>query len=283
MAAAPMPNPMHMETSPQRCFLSCISYRSCVVSFAPVHPSGWPRAMGPAVHVDDVLPDAQLPDAVNSLRCKGLVQLDQLDLIQAHAGEPQDLGDGHCGTHTMYSGGHPSTACIRKVAMGLRPSSLALCLDNEHNAGCRIARLGGIARGDASIHLEGGLQPGKGSFVVPGRTPSSVSKITLIETESAVGQLLSEPSPLTGTIWLLNRPSLSAASAFCWLPAPNSSCSSRVIPYLSATFSAVRPMPLKARAAYRPGTVGVKHGPAHGNLAHALHAAGGRSRRRCRT
>ena len=45
--AAPMPPPTHIVTNPYRAFRRFISYRSVVVSLAPVHPRGWPSAMAP--------------------------------------------------------------------------------------------------------------------------------------------------------------------------------------------------------------------------------------------
>ena len=46
----------------------------------------------------------------------------------------------------------------------------------------------------------------------------------------------------TGTISALNFPACWAAAVRCWLSAENSSCSSRLMPYLEAMFSAVMPM-----------------------------------------
>ena len=55
-----------------------------------------------------------------------------------------------------------------------------------------------------------------------------------------------------GTISSLNVPASIAASAFCWLPAANSSCASREMPYCSARFSAVMPMWMSLNASIRP-------------------------------
>ena len=46
-AAAPIPLPMHMETTPYLLPLFLISCRRVAVHLAPVHPRGWPRAMAP--------------------------------------------------------------------------------------------------------------------------------------------------------------------------------------------------------------------------------------------
>ena len=45
--AAPIPPPTHMLTRPYRAFRRLISYNNVVVSFAPVQPSGCPRAIAP--------------------------------------------------------------------------------------------------------------------------------------------------------------------------------------------------------------------------------------------
>src|SRR5690606_2942897 len=45
--AAPCPVPTHMVTIPYFWFRRLSSWKSCTESFAPVHPSGWPKAMAP--------------------------------------------------------------------------------------------------------------------------------------------------------------------------------------------------------------------------------------------
>src|SRR5690348_15611354 len=53
---------------------------------------------------------------------------------------------------------------------------------------------------------------------------------------------VTSPRPVsTGTISSASRPASRAAAAFWWLASANSSCMSRVTPYLAATFSAVSP------------------------------------------
>src|SRR4028119_1636009 len=47
MPAAPIPPPMHMVTMPYFEPRRFISFRICTVSFVPVAPIGWPRAMAP--------------------------------------------------------------------------------------------------------------------------------------------------------------------------------------------------------------------------------------------
>ncbi len=80
--------------------------------------------------------------------------------------------------------------------------------------------------------LNAGLRPCIPSSVAPSRIYSSVSTM--------VSPL--RPLTVTGTISSLKRPDARAVDALFWLPTANRSCSSRVIWYFSARFSAVMPM-----------------------------------------
>ena len=91
--------------------------------------------------------------------------------------------------------------------------------------------------------LKAGFSLASFSMVVPGLTYSSVSKT------------MGSPffwGMTTGTISSLNLPSAMAAAARVWLRRASSSCISRVMPYFSATFSAVMPMWQLLNASHRP-------------------------------
>ncbi len=82
------------------------------------------------------------------------------------------------------------------------------------------------------------------SLVKAGRSRVIVSRFASWRIYSSSLTTVSPRRPLivTGTISSLNRPDFCAALAFCCDPSANSSCCSRLIWYLVATFSAVLPM-----------------------------------------
>ena len=83
------------------------------------------------------------------------------------------------------------------------------------------------------------------SFLNAGFIAASCSRLTWPRTCSSVSKLCGGPrreGSSTGTIWPLNRPSAMARAARCWLCSASSSCMARVMPWRSATFSAVIPM-----------------------------------------
>ena len=91
-----------------------------------------------------------------------------------------------------------------------------------------------------------GLSFANASSDVSARGPSSISNIVVVVFAFAAWPFAPFATTVvftsTGTISSLNFPAAIAASAFLWLASENSSACSRVMPYLRATFSAVRPM-----------------------------------------
>jgi hypothetical protein len=47
IAQAPIPVPMHMETTPNFLLVLLSSWKSVTIILAPVIPTGWPRAIAP--------------------------------------------------------------------------------------------------------------------------------------------------------------------------------------------------------------------------------------------
>ena len=130
----------------------------------------------------------------------------------------------------MIFGSTPPRAPATNVAIGVTPSSFAFSslITTIAAAPSLIPEALPAVTTPPSLP-EQHLRPLRLSAVVPGRGPSSVSNTIVFFLD-----LIS-----TGTISSLNLPAAIAASHFCWLFAENSSNSSRVIPYCSATFSAV--------------------------------------------
>ncbi|CAB3810612.1 hypothetical protein LMG28688_07276 [Paraburkholderia caffeinitolerans] len=118
-------------------------------------------------------------------------------------------------------------------ASGFRPSSSAFFADISTTAAAPSFRPDAFAAVTEPSFENAGFRPASDSAVTPWRTNSSV--------------LNTSGSPLrcgitTGTISASKRPAFCAASALFCDSAANASCSSRVMPYSFATFSAVTPM-----------------------------------------
>ena len=134
------------------------------------------------------------------------------------------------GPTPMISGSTPPSAPATHVAIGVTPSSFAFSslITTIAAAPSLIPEALPAVISPPSLP-EQHFNFARDSTVVPARGPSSVTKST-ISFLTLIG---------TGTISSANLPSAIAFSHFCWLFAENSSNSSRVMPYLSQTFSAV--------------------------------------------
>ena len=134
------------------------------------------------------------------------------------------------GPTPMIFGSTPPSAPATKLAIGVTPSSFAFSslITTIAAAPSLIPEALPAVTTPPSTPLQHFSEP-RLSAVVPARGPSSVST-TIVFLRCFTS---------TGTISSLNLPSAIAFSHFCWLLAANSSSSSRVSPYCSATFSAV--------------------------------------------
>ena len=96
--AMPMPPPTHMVSRPRVPSVLRSPLIRVPVIRAPLIPKGCPRAMapppqgdGPAVHVECVGVDAQVAVAGDDLGGEGLVDLDEVEVVDGHAGAGQRL------------------------------------------------------------------------------------------------------------------------------------------------------------------------------------------------
>ena len=134
------------------------------------------------------------------------------------------------GPTPMISGSTPPSAPATHVAIGVIPNSFAFSsLITTTAAAPSLIPEALPAVTSPPCFPEQHFKFARDSAVVPGRGPSSFTKST-ISFLTLIG---------TGTISSSNLPAAMAASHFCWLFAENASSSSRVMPYLSHTFSAV--------------------------------------------
>mmetsp|Transcript_3178 Transcript_3178/g.8233 ORF Transcript_3178/g.8233 Transcript_3178/m.8233 type:complete len:203 (+) Transcript_3178:829-1437(+) len=138
-------------------------------------------------------------------------------------------GMATAGPTPISSGCTPTTWKERSVPSGRSPSSSALRRDMSSTAAAPSLTWLDVPAVTEPPSLNTGLSLARRSTVVPARGPSSA--------ETTVPS-----SSVTGTISSANLPLACAASAFACDSTPIWSCSSRVMPYRSATFSAVMPM-----------------------------------------
>ena len=128
------------------------------------------------------------------------------------------------GPSPMHEGSTPATAVATMRASGFSPSG---CPTTSSAAAPSLIPLADAAVTVPSLRKAGLSLPTE-TIVAPARGYSSAAKAV--------------PSgPGTATISSLNTRCCNARSARCWLCTANASCSSRVMPYRSATTSAVSP------------------------------------------
>jgi hypothetical protein len=107
-----------------------------------------------------------------------------------------------------------------------------LLADMTDDGRSAVVDAGRVAGGDRAVFLLEGRAELRERFRRRARTRVLVASTVRVERLSGTS---------IGTISSLNVACSMARSAFCWLAAANSSCSSRLIPYCSARFSAVIP------------------------------------------
>ena len=176
-----------------------------------------------AVHVHDVVGDAEVVHRREADRGERLVELEEVDVARplrracssARLIAPRRLG----GAATCRDRRPCRSRPARRAASS--PSSSALAFDITMTAAPPSEICDALPAVMRAVPSNAGRRPPSDSVVVPGRTPSSVS--------TTIG------SPLrwgiaTGAISSAKRPSFAAAAARSWLFAASSSCASRVMP-----------------------------------------------------
>ena len=107
-----------------------ISRRMVAVSFAPVHPSGWPSAMAPPFTID-LLRDRGRRARITASACTAKASFSSITSMSSslRPASASALGIATTGPMPMISGGTPPAAKLTKRAIGFRPSSRALRSD----------------------------------------------------------------------------------------------------------------------------------------------------------
>ena len=92
--AMPWPPPTHIVSRPKVLSASWRPLISVVMMRAPVMPNGWPRAMAPPLtfSLSQLMPSSL--GRRDDLGGERLVDLDQVDVVDGHAGPGQGLAAG---------------------------------------------------------------------------------------------------------------------------------------------------------------------------------------------
>ena len=87
----PWPPPTHMVSRPNCLSWVCRELISVPVIRAPVMPNGWPTAIAPPLTLSRSMSMPEVAVARDDLRGERLVDLDQVDVADGHAGPLQRL------------------------------------------------------------------------------------------------------------------------------------------------------------------------------------------------
>src|SRR5215213_9775721 len=123
--AAPMPPPTHIVTIPYRPLRRSNSRRMLAVSFAPVQPSGWPRAIAPPLTLTF---SGSSPNVlITASDCAANASFNSITSMSASVSPAsfKTFGIANTGPIPISSGGQPAVAYATKRAIGLAPNARA--------------------------------------------------------------------------------------------------------------------------------------------------------------
>ena len=209
-----------------------ISNRSVVRMRAPEAPMGWPMAMAPPLTLTLA---GSRPSSLTTHRLWAAKA--SLDSIRSKSATVQPafssaFFEAGIGPVPMIDGSTPAVAEAAMRARGSSPRAFASSALISTRAAAPSFRPEALAAVTLPSLAKAGRSFCISSRVAPWRMYSSWSTTT--------SPFL--PGMTTGAISSANLPAFCAASALCWLARANSSWASRVMPHLSAMFSAVWPM-----------------------------------------
>ena len=226
---------------------------------APEAADGVADGDGAAVDVDLAHVEVQLTGDGDGLRGEGFVGLDEVDVLDGHAGLGHGLTGGGNGADAHDLGIDAALAPADELRHGLEAILLDGLAGGENDGGSAVVDAGGVAGGHALNVLAGirlmdlgGLE-GVDDLVLNALGTDGERALAAWQGPRAVEPARGNSSFLnstisfltltgTGTISSSKRPEACAASVFCWEAAPKASSSSRVMPQTSQMFSAVVPM-----------------------------------------
>ena len=198
----------------------------------------------------------QLTGHGDGLSGKGLVGLDQVDVVDGQAGLGHSGTGGRHGANAHDLGIHAALAPANQLGHGLQAVLLHSLGGSQHDGGSTVVDAGGVGSGDTlgtlvlgllgTGDLEGVNDLGVGGLRTNGESATQLGDA--VGGDAGLGELVTlELHDLLLDLHrdgndLVVEAAGGAASVFCWEAAANSSCSRRVMPQISLMFSAVVPM-----------------------------------------
>ena len=116
---------------------------------------------GAAVDVDARRIEAERADDGEGLRGKGLVELDEADVVEGEAGELEGFGDGGDGTDAHLFRQAAGDGVGDEAGEGVKAEFAGAAGIHENGGGGAVGGLRGVAGGDGSLRVEGGLELGQ--------------------------------------------------------------------------------------------------------------------------
>ena len=173
-----MPPPTHIVTIPYRPLRRSSSRRMLAVNFAPVHPSGWPKAIAPPLTFTFSGSRSQRLDHGDRLRRKSFVQLDYIDFVQASGRRVSMLSELRTLVQCPSLQADSPQSRKQQTRHRLRAERLRAFVRHHDRRRGAVRHLRRIAGGDRSLHMKRGLEFRQPSADVSRLTPSSLSNTT---------------------------------------------------------------------------------------------------------
>ncbi len=172
--AAPIPPPIHIDTTPNPPPRLLSSSSRVTVSFVACAAERMAECDGSAVHVDLLLIDFQGANDGHALCGERLVDLDTARHLLARIPAIRSaLGMASTGPMPMISGATPASANERKVASGFKPHCLRAFLAHKKTAAAPSLICEVLPAVTVPPTLNAGFSAAKAASEVSARTPSS--------------------------------------------------------------------------------------------------------------
>ncbi len=193
----PMPPPTHIDSTPNCLSWYCSELISVLVMRAPVMPNGWPTAIAPPLTLSLSSGMPSCLRRAQRLDRERLVDLEQVDVVEAHAGVAQrgrdrlDRAEAHdLGRQAGDGRRHDARQRGQAELLGLGVAH------DDHGRGAVVERAG-VAGRDGAVGTEHRLEAADAPrSVVPARGPSSA--LTTVPSGSVTGvmSLAQKPSAM---------------------------------------------------------------------------------------
>jgi GNAT superfamily N-acetyltransferase len=228
IAAIPCPPPMHAVARPYFLFRRPSSCVSVSKSRVPVMPSGWPSAIAPPFTFVFSRSSPSSFSTARVLTGERFVHFDEIDLIEFQSGDLEGLPRRRRWAHShvgrIHADGRPGDHSRDR----LQALFLHRRFRRQDQGRAAVHDAARVARRDRCL-----LGKRAGKFASRHRVSGRNVIVAILDHHALAALELDRRT----SSW--NLPSAHLWYAACWLRNAYSSCSSRVIPYFDAHFSAV--------------------------------------------